>query len=263
MDLGIKNKTAIVSGASQGLGRTCAEMLANEGVNLIVCSRNYDNIFSAARSISETFGVNVVPIAADISLPESPDKLVNEAVRKFDGVDILINNTGIFSQEKFEDPDESDWEKAFNLTLMSVLRMTQSVLPYMTSKGWGRIINLVTLPVQQQFPGLILTHSLRYAVVGMTKTLSNEAASQGVCINTIVTANVDTEGFRSIIKKRARESGSTEEKVQNEIESVIPLGRIGMPEELAWFVTFLASEKASYITGMTIDMDSGIVNGLM
>ena len=182
MDLGIKNKTAIIAGASQGLGRSCAEMLANEGVNLIVCSGNYDKIFSAARSISETFGVNIVPIAADISLPESPDKLVNEAVIKFDGVDILINNNGISSQEKFEDPDESDWEKAFNLAFMNTVRMTRSVLPHMTSKGWGRIINLVSLPVQQKFPGLILSNSLRYAIVGMTKTLSNEAASKGVCM---------------------------------------------------------------------------------
>lgn len=263
MDLGIKNKTAIVSGASQGLGRSCAEMLANEGVNLIVCSGNYDKIFSAARSISETFGVNIVPIAADISLPESPDKLVNEAVRKFDGVDILINNTGISSQEKFEYPDESDWEKAFNLAFISTVRMIRSVLPYMTSKGWGRIINLVSLPVQQQFPGLILSNSLRYAIVGMTKTLSNEAASKGVCINTIITGNFDTESFRSIIKKRARESGISEEEVQNEIASAIPMGRLGQPEELAWFITFLASEKASYITGMTIYMDGGVVNGLM
>ncbi len=263
MDLGIKNKTAIVSEASQGLGRSCAEMLANEGVNLIVCSGNYDNIFSAARSISETFGVNIVPIAADISLPESPDKLVNEAVRKFEGVDILINNTGISSQEKFENPDENNWEKAFNLAFMSTVRMTRSVLPHMTSKGWGRIINLVSLPVQQQFPGLILSNSLRYAIVGMTKTLSNEAASKGVCINTIITGYFDTESFRSIIKKRARGSGSTEEEIQKEIASAIPMGRLGQPEELAWFITFLASEKASYITGMTIHVDGGVVNGLI
>ena len=119
MDLGLKNKTAIVLGASGGLGRCCAEMLAAEGVNLIICSRNYDNIFAAARSISETYGADVVPIAADISLPETPDKLVGEALRKFSSIDILINNTGISSTAKFDDSDEKELERSFNTTLMT------------------------------------------------------------------------------------------------------------------------------------------------
>ena len=255
MDLGIQHKTAIITGASHGLGRTCAEMLAHEGVNLVVCSRNYDSIFSSARTISETYGVNVVPIAADISLPESPDKLVNEAVRKFDSVDILVHTTGISPQEQFETTDDNSRDNAFNLMLMSAVRMAGSVMPNMTSKGWGRIIYLVSIPLHRQFPGSILLHSFRHAVKGMTESLSRETASQGVCINSIVTGNVDTEQFRSIVKNHARKTGSTEKDILHEIESALPRGRIGKPEEIARLVTFLASEKASYITGKTVYLD--------
>lgn len=263
MDLGIKGKTSIVCGASQGLGRACAEMLANEGVNLVICSRNFDRIFSTARSISETFGVSVMPVAADISLSETPDKLINEAIKQFGGVDILVNNAGGPSPGKFEELEDSEWEKAFNLTLMSTVRMTRAVLPHMISKGWGRVINLVSISVKQQISGLILSDSLRSAVTGMAKTLSHEVASKGVLINTIAAGNFDTERLRSILKNRARASSITEEEAQHELEFTIPVGRIGRPEELAWFVAFLASEKASYITGVTIQVDGGVISSLI
>jgi len=263
MDLGIKGKTSIVCGASQGLGRASAEMLANEGVNLVICSRNFDKIFSTARSISETSGVSVVPVAADITLPESSDKLVNEAIKQFGSIDILINNAGGPSPGKFEELDDSEWENAFNLALMSTVRMTRTVLPYMISKGWGRVINLASISVKQTISGLILSNSIRSAVTGMAKTLSQEVASKGVLINTIATGNFDTDRLRSIIKNRARASSITEKKAQHELESTIPIGRIGRPEELAWVVAFLASEKASYITGATIQVDGGIISGLL
>ncbi len=263
MDLGIKGKTSIVCGASQGLGRASAEALANEGVNLVICSRNFNRIFSTARSISENFGVSVVPIAADISLPESHDKLVNEAIKQFGSIDILINNTGGPSPGKFDEMDDSEWEKAFNLTLMSTVRMTRAVLPHMISKGWGRVINLASISVKQPIPGLILSNSLRSAVTGMAKTLSQEVASKGILINTIATGNFDTERLRSILKNRASASSGTEEDARHELESTIPIGRIGRPEELAYVVAFLASEKASYITGTTIQVDGGVVSGII
>lgn len=263
MDLGIRGKTAIVCGASRGLGRACAEVLAGEGVNLVICSRNFDRIFEAAKSIAETYGVNTEPIAADLSLPESPEKLVGKTVGKFGKIDILINNAGGPTPGKFEDLDDREWEEAFHLTLMSAVRMTRAVLPVMTSNGWGRVVNLASISVKQPIPGLMLSNSLRSAVVGMAKTLATEVASKGILINTIATGNFDTERLRSIFKNQVNSMGLTEKEVREKHEAAIPIGRIGRPEELAWLAAFLASERASYITGTTIQVDGGLCSGLL
>lgn len=263
MNLGLKGKSAIVCGASQGLGLACAESLAGEGVNIVMCSRNFDRIFHAARTIAETYGTTVIPIAADLTLPDTPDKLVREAATKFGGIDILINNTGGPAPGVFDDLDDAKWEDAFKLTLMSVVRMTRAVLPVMTEKGWGRVINLASISVKQPIPNLLLSNSLRSAVVGMAKTLAAEVASKGILVNTIATGNFDTERLHSVFASRAAKEGVTEKEIEAKAAASIPLGRIGRPEELAWFVTFLASEKASYITGTTIAVDGGYYMGMM
>lgn len=263
MDLGLKGKTAIVCGASQGLGLACAGVLAGEGVNMVMCSRRFDSIFQAARSISETYGTSAVPIAADLTSPDTPDKLVREAVSKFGGVDILINNAGGPAPGTFGDADDSKWDDAFRLTLMSVVRMTRAVLPVMTEKGWGRIVNLASISVKQPIANLILSNSLRSAVVGMAKTLAAEVASKGICVNTIATGNFETERLHSVFASQAAKAGVTAEDIVAKTAASIPVGRIGRPEELAWFAAFLASERASYITGTTIPVDGGYYMGMM
>lgn len=263
MDLGIKGKTAIVCGASQGLGRACAEVLAAEGVNMVICSRNFDRIFDAARSISETYGTEVKPVACDLTQAESPEKLVREAVSKFDGIDILINNAGGPSPGTFDSLDDSAWEDAFNLTLMSAVRMTRAVLPVMVENGWGRIVNLASTSVKQPIAGLLLSNSLRSAVVGMAKTLSREVADKGVLINTIATGSFNTERLQSLFESRAQSQGITPEEAKSQLEATIPVKRIGNPRELAWLAAFLASERSSYITGATFSVDGGAFSGLM
>ena len=213
MDLGIKGKTAVVCGASRGLGRACADVLAAEGVNLVLCSRNFENIFNAARSISETFGIEAVPIAADISIPDSPEKVAHEAVKKFGGIDILINNAGGPPPGTFDDTGDENWEKAFNLTLMSAVRMTRAVLPFMKEKKWGRIINLTSISVKQPIQNLLLSNSLRAAVIGMAKTLSQEAGHHNILVNNIATGNFDTERLKSIFAARAKARNISEEQV--------------------------------------------------
>jgi 3-oxoacyl-[acyl-carrier protein] reductase len=263
MDLGIKGKVAIVCGASGGLGRACAEALAAEGVRMVLCSRSFDRIFDAARSISETYGTDIVPVACDISHAESPDKLVREATTKFESVDILINNAGGPPPGTFDDLSDEAWEKAFNLTLMSAVRMSRAVLPLMKAKGWGRIINLASIAVKEPIAGLMLSNSLRSALVGMAKTLSREVADRGILINNIATGNFNTERIQSLFENRARNQGITPDQARMQLESTIPLKRLGRPEELAWLVAFLASERASYITGTTISVDGGAFSGLM
>ncbi|MCE5250067.1 SDR family oxidoreductase [bacterium] len=263
MNLGIKGKTAIVCGASQGLGRACAEAFAGEGVRMVLCSRNFDRIFDTARSISETFGTDVVPVACDISLADSPEKLVREATTKFGGVDILINNAGGPPPGMFDELDDAAWEAAFHLTLMSAVRMIRAVLPVMIPKGWGRIINLASSAVKEPIAGLLLSNALRSAVVGMAKTLSREVADKGILINTIATGSFNTERIQSILDNRAKKQGITLEEARIQHESAIPMKRLGRPEELAALVVFLASERASYMTGTTISVDGGAFGGLM
>jgi len=263
MDMHLENKTAIVCGASKGLGRACAEMLAAEGVRLVVCSRTFDNIFAAARSISEMYGVDAVPFAGDLAHPGTPEALVGEALKQFGGVDILINNVGGPPPGDFSSVTDSDWEDAFRLTLMSAVRMSRAVLPVMIRQHWGRIINLASLSVKQPIPNLILSNSLRSAVAGMAKSLSQEVARHGVLVNTIASGSFDTERLRQIFKNRARAAGITEEEARTAMEASIPLGRIGNPVELAAMVTFLASDRASYITGATIQIDGGMCAGTL
>ena len=263
MELGIKGRTAIICGASKGLGKACAEALASEGVNMVLCSRNFDRIFETARSISETYGTETVPVACDISLPESPEKLMKEATGKFGGIDILINNAGGPPPGTFDDLGEEAWAKAIDLTLMSAVRMTRAVLPWMIAKSWGRIVNLASISVKQPVSGLLLSNSLRSAVVGMAKTLSQEVADKGILINTIATGSFDTGRIRTLFESRAEKFGITPEKARAQHESTIPLKRLGKPEELAWLVAFLVSERASYMTGTTISVDGGAFGGLM
>ncbi|MFC1607994.1 SDR family oxidoreductase [Candidatus Latescibacterota bacterium] len=263
MNLGIKGKSAIICGASKGLGKSCAEVLASEGVNIVLCSRNFDRIFDTARTISETYGTEAIPVACDIAHPDSPDKLVREAKGKLGGVDILVNNAGGPPPGTFADLDDNAWEAAYNLTLMSAVRMTRAVLPMMVAEEWGRVITLASISVKQPVAGLMLSNSLRSAVVGMAKTLSQEVADKGVLINTIATGMFDTERIRSLFDDRAQRQGITPEKARKQLEATVPMKRIGNPEELAWLVAFLASERASYITGATISVDGGAFGGLM
>jgi 3-oxoacyl-[acyl-carrier protein] reductase len=263
MDFGIQGKTAIVCGASRGLGRACAEALAEEEVNLVVNARDFDQVFDAARSISERYGVEAVPVAADLTRPDTPDILVKAAQDRFGGVDILVNNTGGPPPGTFFDCPDEEWEKAFRLTLMSAVRMTRAALPSMKEKGWGRIVNLTSLAVKQPIGGLILSNALRSAVVGMAKTLSQEVAPHGITVNNIATGTFSTERIKLLFEDRANRQGITFDQVRQAQENAIPAGRIGRPEELAWMVAFLASGRASYITGATIQVDGGMCAGML
>jgi len=262
MNLGIKDKTAIISASSKGLGKSCAEQLAAEGCNLTIFSRNQSNIKRAAKEIEQKYKVNVLPLKADASKLNDVKYVVESTIRKFGTVHILINNAGGPPFGYFEDFSTKNWQNALELNLLSVVNLTREVLPFMKKQKWGRIINITSIAVKQPVDGLILSNTARTGVIGLAKTLSNEYASYNILINNVCPGRIMTDRIKELAEKRSKQAKKSIKAVIKEMESDIPLARIGKPEELSSMVAFLASEKASYITGNTIQIDGGLNKGL-
>jgi 3-oxoacyl-[acyl-carrier protein] reductase len=263
MDLGLKDRVGLVCGASKGLGRAVAEGLAREGTKLAICSRNRDHIIQTASQIAAEFGVEVLGIAADLSDAQEARAFFQEARKHFGKVDILVTNAGGPPSLPFDEISDAQWKKAFDLTLMSAVILIREALPLMKENGYGRIVNLTSVAVKQPIEGLILSNSLRTGLVGLAKTLSTAFASRNITINNVCPGYTLTERVKELSEGTALRKGVSVEDVFREWESQIPMGRLGRPEELASLVVFLASEKASYLTGTTIQVDGGYFKGLM
>ncbi|MFH0786830.1 MAG: SDR family oxidoreductase [Pseudomonadota bacterium] len=263
MDLGLKDRVALVCGASQGLGKAVALGLAREGARLAICSRNKANILRAAAEIAQSTGVEIKGISADLSRTEEAVRFFKEALGHFGRVDILVTNAGGPPSLPFDEISDNHWRSAFDLTLMSAVTLIREVLPVMQARRFGRIINLTSVAVKQPIDGLILSNTLRAGLIGLAKTLSNTYASENILINNVCPGYTLTERVSELSKVVAGRQGIDPEKVIREWESQIPLGRLGRPEELADLVVFLASERAGYITGVTIQVDGGYFKGLM
>jgi 3-oxoacyl-[acyl-carrier protein] reductase len=263
MELGLKDRVALVCGASKGLGRAVAEGLAREGAKLAICSRSRDHIIQTASQVATEFGVEVLGIAADLSDAQEARAFFQEARKHFGKVDILVTNAGGPPSLPFDEISDAQWKKAFDLTLMSAVILIREALPLMKENGYGRIVNLTSVAVKQPIEGLILSNSLRTGLVGLAKTLSTAVASQNITINNVCPGYTLTERVKELSEGTALRKGISVEDVIREWESQIPMGRLGRPEELASLVVFLASEKASYMTGTTIQVDGGYYKGLM
>lgn len=262
MDLGISGKVAIVSASSQGLGKAVATGLARENARIVLCSRNREKLDSAQSEIQSQVETDVLAIQTDLTKPDDIKRLVAETVDAFGTAHILVNNAGGPPAGFFWDMDDKNWQKGFELTLMSSVRLTREVLPLMRKQKWGRIINITSVSVKQPINELLLSNSLRLSVLGWAKTLANQTAAEGVLINNVCPGWTRTDRVGEIIQARAESSGKTTEEVDKAITDGIPMGRMGRPEELADLVVFLASERASYITGTSIQVDGGAVKGI-
>ena len=207
-------------------------------------------------------GVTVFPLALDLTDQGQIQWLIEETMDLFGKVDILVTNAGGPASGNFEDLQETDWKQAFQLTLMSAVRLSKAVIPGMRKQKWGRIINLASVSVKQPIPNLMLSNVIRPGVVGLTKSLALELAKDNILVNAICPGYFLTDRVKDLVAQKAQKTKQKSEKILADITNEIPLGRMGDPEELANLVTFLASEKSSYITGSVIQVDGGFVKGL-
>ena len=257
MDLGLKGKTALVGGSSKGIGRAVAIALAREGCNVGICARDNAALAETASTIRRDTAAEVFSLVTDMSRYEDIKRVVQETANSFGRLDILVNNAGGPRTGTFDDMDETDWLQAISQNLMSAIRTTREALPHLRRSGGGRIINITSIAVKQPIDRLILSNTARLGVVGMAKTLSRELAPEGITVNNVCPGNIATERLVSLIEERAKQDGvPMEEAIQIE-ERRIPMGHLGDPDDVANMVVFLASAKAHYITGTTIQVDGG------
>ena len=262
MDLGIKGRVALVCGASSGLGKAVAMGLGKEGVRVAICARTEEKLLKAADDISRATGTEVLPIAADVSVPAQVKKVVQEAFAFFGQLDILVTNAGGPPPGKFLDLPEEAWQKALDLNLLSTLHLCREAVPYMKAAGWGRIVNITSFSAKQPQDGLILSNTARAGVLGLAKSMATELAQYNILVNSVCPGAFETERHFDLARRRAAQEGlPLEESLKNRAKE-IPLGRAGKPEEFADLVVFLASERASYITGDVIQIDGGVIRSL-
>lgn len=262
MDLGLKGKRAIVMAASRGLGFASAMGLAREGCHLVICSRDHDRIQEAARTIHRETGAQVRAVAADVSSAHEAERLVEVAVSAYGGLEIVVHNAGGPPAGETLTLSESQWQKAFEQNLLSFTRIVQAAVPEMKKASYGRVLTIASSSIKQPIPNLALSNALRAGVWGLAKTLSRELAPQGILVNVIAPGRIQTERIEELDRANAERSGKSLEDVRQGSVAGIPLGRLGLPEEFANVIVFLASARASYLTGQAITVDGAAGNAL-
>jgi 3-oxoacyl-[acyl-carrier protein] reductase len=263
MDLGLKDKVAIIGGASKGLGRASAQVLAEEGAKVTICSRTSADLEKAADEIRESTGAEVLTYAADLDELSSITGLIDATVEKFGGLDILVNNSGGPPLARASNATEEQWETAVHRSLIFFGRMCRESLPHLKARGGGRIINILASTVYNPIPNLALSGATRMGVVAYSKSLADEVGRDGILVNNVCPGSILSERMLSNVTSRAKELGiSVEDALENRAQDTA-LGRVGQPVELANLVAFLASDKSTYITGTTILVDGGLVRSVM
>src|SRR5687767_8412753 len=262
MDLQLRDRCAIVCAASKGLGRATALSLAREGARVAICARTAADLEAAANEIRSATGAFVVPIVADVSRAADCERLVHDAAAALGAIDILVTNTGGPKSALFLSLDDADWAGAIDSILLSVVRLSRAVVPHMRARGGGRIINVTSISAKQPVEGLVLSNALRAAVTGLSRTIANELAADNILVNCVAPGYTKADRVVELAEAAAAREGVTPEVVRKRTEAGIPLKRLATPEEFASVVAFLASGKASYVTGTTLQIDGGYVRGL-
>jgi 3-oxoacyl-[acyl-carrier protein] reductase len=262
MDLGLKNKVALVAAASRGLGRAVAEELAAEGAALVLCARDAQALAETSAGIADRSAVPVLAVAGNVALQSDVARVVAAGIERFGRIDILVTNAGGPPAGKFEQLTREQWDDAVQLTLFSAIELARYALPGMKERGWGRILNITSIAVKQPVENLILSNSLRAGVTGFARTLANEVASDGITVNNILPGYTRTERVEELAKMMAEKQGISAAEFKGRWEEEIPMKRLGEPREFAALAAFLVSERASYITGTSIQVDGGWIRSL-
>jgi 3-oxoacyl-[acyl-carrier protein] reductase len=263
MELGLGGRVALVGGSSRGLGFAIARELAAEGCRVALCGRDPAVLGEAHRHIADETGADVFSLAVNLSVADEVDRLLEATRQEFGAVDILVTNTGGPPAGPFEAHTADTWRGAIAQNLESVLNLARGVLPDMKERRWGRIINVTSIAVKQPVDGLILSNSVRAAVTGFARTLANETAAFGITVNSVMPGYTRTERLVDLARHRAHAAGTDVAAVYAGYEREVPMHRLGEPDELAALVAFLASERASYITGTSIPVDGGWIRSLL
>jgi 3-oxoacyl-[acyl-carrier protein] reductase len=262
MDLGLKDRVALVAASSQGIGLAIAAAFAAEGCRVAMCARTQQTLQAAAEKIREQYGTEVFAEAFDVTNAEAVSRFVAAVAERFGSVDICVTNAGGPPAKGFLAATLEEWQRALEMNFLSTVYFARAVIPHMQRKRWGRIITLTSITRKQPVTDLVLSNAARAAVVGLVKSLANEFGKDGILVNNVGPGFTATDRLKELAKARASSSGKTEQEVLGAWAADAPLRRLGEPREVADTIVWLASERASYITGQTVLVDGGVYKGL-
>lgn len=262
MDSGLQNRVAIVAASSQGIGKATAEALAAEGCHVAMCARNACALENVADKIREQYNSDVFTHAFDVTDASAVKQFVTSVVQKFGSADICVTNAGGPPAKGFLAASIEDWKKALDANLLSTIYFAREVIPHMQKKKWGRIITITSITTKQPVPDLVLSNAVRTAVVGLVKSLANEFGKDGILVNNVGPGFTATDRLKELAKSRSAVEGKSERQIFDTWAADAPLKRLGEPREIADTIVWLASERASYITGQTVLVDGGMYRGL-
>jgi len=262
MDLGLKGRGVIVAASSQGMGRAAAELFAREGAQVAMCARTEKTLRQAADEIRQATGAEVYAEALDVTDAAAVQRFVEQVAKRFGRIDVCVTNAAGPPAKNFLSVTTDEWRRAVEQNFLSVVYLAKAVIPHMQRHRWGRIITITSVSVKLPIPDLILSNSVRSAVVGLVKSLSNEFGKDGILVNNVAPGYTATDRLKELAGTRALAAGVPVDGIYEQWAAEAPLKRLADPKEIADAIVWLASERASYITGQTVVVDGGIYHGV-